>query len=137
MATPEKKSPQPEKPKAETSTPAVNEDAARRSMSADALRLGLTPDNAIYFYNRAQALFAENRFDEAQAAARCACECDNTMTLAWLLRGLALAQTLDFKDAKACLLRVTELDRGSIIAWTNLGEVCLKLYEYEIGRAHV
>jgi tetratricopeptide (TPR) repeat protein len=99
-------------------------------MSSDARKLGLKPGNAVYFYNEALEHHKAGRFDQAQNAARLACECDAFMTVAWELRGLALAQFYEFQGAADCLRRATELEPKRVSAWANLGEVCLKLYLY-------
>ena len=109
---------------------AINEDVALRTMSTDARRLGLKPANAIFFYNEALEHHKAGRFDQAQTAAKMACECDELMTVAWELRGLALAQCFEFESAAVALRRATKLDPKNISSWANLGEICLKLSLY-------
>src|SRR5688572_24257112 len=99
-------------------------------VSADAKKLGITPEHAPKFYRVAiDALEAES-FEDAEAAAFVAASANGNNVDHWLLLGLCRAKQAKLSEAKAAFDRALELDANNVGAWTNLGEVQIGLKDF-------
>lgn len=75
--------------------------------------------DAMYFVNRARALFELKRFDSSLASCEAALALKPDSADAHLHRGRALAELLRFGDAAASYTRAIELRPGDALAWRN------------------
>ena len=98
-----------------------------------AQRIALVPDDASAYSQRASALIALNRLDEALVECRLASEKAPEQAVVWYNLGLVHQRLNHFAIALDCLERAMMLDPDNADVHTLKGEVCLHQGKFEPG----
>ena len=109
----------------------LNTDAPGKSLEAFDRALELRPGAAQLESNRAAALLALGRLEEAESVFREALDVDETMKQAWLGLGLTMMTQRRLEAAEEALERALELDPGDASVMVDLGIMRLQLGDPE------